>query len=212
MKNRTVLDILLCLSLLWLSGCASAAPTTLVIPTPVEMTPVVLPPEPTGTPETLETPSVLPQQLPNVPITAENLNRLTPLYTLKAYTNDLVFSPDGVLLADAGIERVVRLWQVGDGTLASEIKDIGGYLWSLAFSPDGELLATGSGDGRVRLFHLPDGKLVRVLDGHFNDVSRVAFSPDGSRLASASHDQRVNVWQVTDGKLLYQLKGIWGYV
>jgi len=64
---------------------------------------------------------------------------------------DLVFSPDGQLLASSATDDTVRLWHVRDGHLLATLSACGARL---AFSPDGRLLAATGEDGSVKLWRI----------------------------------------------------------
>ncbi len=67
--------------------------------------------------------------------------------------NALSFSPDGRILATAGIDHSLKLW---DLTTAKELASTKESLWlkSVAFSPDGRWLAYAGGDESVRLLDM----------------------------------------------------------
>ena len=70
---------------------------------------------------------------------------------------NVVFSPDGKLLAAGNGSSEVRWWRVADGVLLHTPKGHTDSVNSVAFSPDGEMLASGSLDGTVRLWRVPEG-------------------------------------------------------
>src|SRR5579859_2419583 len=117
---------------------------------------------------------------------------------LKGHT-DLVyhvaFSPDGKILATAGFDNTVKLWDVAAG---KELRSLTGHhsgpVYCVAFSPDGKTLATSSLDKTICLWNVEDGKFIRDLKGHAGIVDSVAFSPDGKLLASGSEDKSVRLW------------------
>ncbi|WP_435604205.1 TIR domain-containing protein [Streptomyces sp. bgisy130] len=63
--------------------------------------------------------------------------------------------PSRPLVATAGDDRTVRLWDPRDGRQTGELTGHTGRILSAAFSPDGSLLATGGEDGTVRLWTVP---------------------------------------------------------
>jgi WD40 repeat protein len=130
----------------------------------------------------------------------------------------IAFSPDGTLLASAGADLSILLWdtttweQVGDPILGHqpgtdcEISfewHCPGEISSLAFSPDGSILASAGRDMTVRLWDPSTGESINEpLMGHEDGISDIAFSPDGTLLASASEDQTVRLWDPATGEQL----------
>lgn len=142
--------------------------------------------------------------------------------TWEAYKHDgavysLSFAPDGALLASAGADHTIRLWQTNDGALLDTLQ-FDAEVTNVKFSPvSGALLAASvSGDqGKdVQLWsHAADGwKLLTSLTGHTGNVTCLAFSADGKWLAAGSEDRTVLVWKVDAldssiaPELLYTLK------
>jgi WD40 repeat protein len=64
----------------------------------------------------------------------------------------LAFSPDGRLLASAGEDRVVKIWNLQGARDPVELAGHGNTVFDLAFAPDGRRLASASFDGTVKVW------------------------------------------------------------
>jgi WD40 repeat protein/DNA-binding SARP family transcriptional activator len=112
--------------------------------------------------------------------------------------NSIAFSPDGRLLATAGNEGSVVVWDLTRRAPIGRPLRPGGYsVTAVAFSPDGRTLASGVDDGAVVLTRVPDGTLLYELGGL--GISALAFSRDGKTLAAATFDGRVRLWDPRTG-------------
>ena len=130
----------------------------------------------------------------------------------------LAFSPDGTLLASAGTDKKVRVWQAATGASVRTLTGHTGRVWAVAFSPDGAMLASAGSDDSVRLWQVMTGETVRTLTGHNNrhfldaSVCGLAFSPDGTLLASAGIDGTIRLWETATGAAVRTLTGHAGWV
>jgi WD40 repeat protein len=64
----------------------------------------------------------------------------------------LAFSPDGTVLASAGQDGTVRLWEVATGKELAVLKAHGDWVLCVAFSADGKTLASGGADNTARVW------------------------------------------------------------
>jgi len=115
---------------------------------------------------------------------------------------DIIYSPDGSLIATASKDGNVRLWDAANGSSVRTISGHNGGVNSIAFSPDGALLASGSDDRTAKLWNVADGSLVRTLFPLMESrVVEVEFSPDGSLLALGGNRCVVELRRVPMGIL-----------
>ncbi len=112
----------------------------------------------------------------------------------------LALDREGIRLATAGAEGLVKVWNVVSGRMTHLIRAHSGWVVGVAFSPDGSRLATGGEDGTVRIWDVrsdsgENGRMLQEFRGHDGAVFGVAFSRDGQQLASAGSDGTVRVWE-----------------
>lgn len=127
-----------------------------------------------------------------------------------AEVDDVAYSPDGLRVATAGVEPVIRVWDAHTGVEQMRLTGHTATVTGIAFSPDGARLASSSQDGTARVWDAVSGELLLTLTGHTGPVHDVEFSPDGALLATAGQDQTGKVWDAATGELVATLGGATG--
>jgi WD40 repeat protein len=123
---------------------------------------------------------------------------------------DAVFSPDGGLVATAGTDGAVVLWNIADPDVpvrCAVLKDEDSAVWAVAFSPLGRLLVTAGVRRDLKLYDITDSaapEIVGVIEWEElgNTVAAARFSPDAQLLATAGGDG-VKLWEL-DAKFSVQ--------
>ena len=110
---------------------------------------------------------------------------------------DAEFSPDGTLLATAGYDRAVKVWNVSNGSLVWENTIHNGAIFDLAWHPTGKMIASASADETVKLWRTADGVRLDTLSQPQGEVLCLNFSPDGQRLFAAGEDKRIYAWEIS---------------
>lgn len=113
----------------------------------------------------------------------------------------LAWNPDGSLLAGAGDDRRLYVWDIWTGGI---LHRFAGHLYSigrLAWSPDGLRIATATGDGTASssdgtaIWDLRKGQLPKVLEAG-GPIRAIAVNADGTRIAVACGSSRVRIWNL----------------
>jgi WD40 repeat protein len=123
----------------------------------------------------------------------------------------VAFSPNGRLLAAAGIDQTLKLYELDGFTPAVEaspqrvhaFEAVPPFLCDLAFSPDGRRLV-GITHEVVKIWEVDTHREVMTLrgavrrnwDSIFNP--RVLFSPDGKRLVGTNWDESISIWEAPE--------------
>jgi WD40 repeat protein len=112
----------------------------------------------------------------------------------------VAFAPDGKLLASAGADNTVRLWNAATLKQQAVLKGHTDYVCAVAFSPDSKTLATGSFDHTAKLWDVEKEKLRATLAEHPGAVLAVAFHPDGSSFLTGCIDGAIRWHSAAPGK------------
>jgi WD40 repeat protein len=111
----------------------------------------------------------------------------------------IAMSAAGTSLAEAGVDRMLRLWNLTNEQ-KRELPWPGSESASaLAISTAGQLLATAT-DKEVTLWNAGSGERMLTLSGHETLVNRLVFSPDDRSLISADEGGTIKVWDTTSGQ------------
>ncbi|KAK3246887.1 hypothetical protein CYMTET_43593 [Cymbomonas tetramitiformis] len=128
--------------------------------------------------------------------------------------NAAAFSPDGTLLACAGRDGCVRVFDFARGALFCGGRSYYGSVLSMSWSRDARFIALAGEDDLVNIYSMVDKTVVAWGEGHSSWVSHVAFdhyftkpqpaagteaaegyNPDLYRIISVAQDCQIGVWE-----------------
>ena len=134
---------------------------------------------------------------------------LVPLASVTGHFGDataVAFSHGGSVLATAGNDSVLRLWDFATGSLRVRL-DLSPGVTALCFAPNDDTFAVGDHQGSVTLRSGQTGEVLRSWSAHKQPINGLAFSPEGKTLATVSQDQSARLWDVSSARPSAVLKG-----
>ena len=136
-----------------------------------------------------------------------------PLRSSQGGWEGVDFSPDGSMLAIAGVEGRVELWDVAARAKRQELTDPAAAsadepaLAAVHFSPDGSVVAAGGQEANhVTLWDLATGRVIgqpiTTNPPGTGGAHSISFSPDSKRIAVPGAGGTVGIWEVATGRRL----------
>lgn len=114
----------------------------------------------------------------------------------------LAYSPDGHLLASAGKDLSIILWDAQTNQpVGRPLKGHTNWINALAFSPDSHTLISVGVDGTIRRWDVSTGEAVgQPLSPNTSELWSVACNPDGKTFATGDKDGTIIRWDMTSAK------------
>merc|ERR1712190_458259 len=117
----------------------------------------------------------------------------------------VVFSPSAKmpLIVSAGWDKLVKVWNLSNCKLRTNLVGHTGVVYTVTVSPDGSLCASGGKDSTAMLWDVNDGKHLYSLDAG-STINALTFSPNFWLVAAAT-DTSIKVWDLENKNILDEL-------
>jgi guanine nucleotide-binding protein subunit beta-2-like 1 protein len=122
------------------------------------------------------------------------------------WISSVVFSPSAKmpLIVSSGWDKLVKVWNLNNCKLRTNLVGHTGVVYTTTVSPDGSLCASGGKDGTAMLWDVTDGKHLYSLDAG-STINCLSFSPKNYWLVAAT-DTSIKVWDLENKQILDELQ------
>ena len=116
------------------------------------------------------------------------------------------FSPNSSnpIIVSAGWDKLVKVWDLANVRLKTNLIGHSGHLNCVTISPDGSLCASGGKDGYAMLWDLHEGKHMHTLD-EGDILNSLCFNPNEFWLCVAV-GPRIRIWDLESKSIVDELK------
>jgi serine/threonine protein kinase len=108
----------------------------------------------------------------------------------------LSWQRQGLYLASAGTDGIVKIWSLDTYNLLKSINNENAFIWTVMFSHDGRMIAYGSSSGKISIWSFDENREILNFEAHKGGVYSLVFSPDDNRLVSGGGDNSVKIWAI----------------
>lgn len=121
-----------------------------------------------------------------------DLNSVKEVISTKVKILSLDLNSNGTLLAGAGEDGKLYIWETTNNYAQRVIDVSSRYLSAVTFAPGGNQIIVGDYYGQIYVYN--NGLKVRELAGHSSQIEDIKFNHKGNFFASASKDKTVRLW------------------
>ena len=118
----------------------------------------------------------------------------------------VAIQPNGELVATAGDDHVVRIWNINTGRLVRELKGHRDWVTAVSFCSDGSKLITGCRDHQVLVWDMANGQSLGRLGRHESAITSIKVSDEGDKVAVSAFRAPLKIYDLEDRQLLGSLK------
>lgn len=111
----------------------------------------------------------------------------------KEKINNISMNPEGNLLAGAGNDGSLYLWDIKNNFKETILYKNPNGLTAVAFSHDKRIII-GDVKGQVKILLLDNPSSIRLLSGHTSGIEQIVFNHTETFMATASDDKSVRLW------------------
>jgi len=121
------------------------------------------------------------------------------------WVSSVVFSPSAKmpLIVSSGWDKLVKVWNLSNCKLRTNLVGHTGVVYTIGVSPDGSLCASGGKDCTAMLWDVNDGKHLYSLDAG-GTINALTFSPKNYWLCAAT-DTAIKIWDLENKTVLDEL-------
>ncbi|PAA61699.1 hypothetical protein BOX15_Mlig003646g2 [Macrostomum lignano] len=141
---------------------------------------------------------------------------MSTLRTHKDYVRALAYAKHKELVASAGLDKAIYIWDVNvltaltasnNTVTTSSLAGNKDSIYSLAMNHSATMIVSGSTENVLRIWDPRSCQKQCKLRGHTDNVRAIVISNDGSRILSGSSDGTIKLWSVGEQRCIWTFYG-----